>query len=62
VNRQSMERLKLDRRLFDRKNWISQAELDAVMAALPDVSDKIAVAETEEAAGSPGAEAGSGPS
>lgn len=51
-----MERLRLDRRLIGRKSWISQAELDAELAALPDVSDKIAEVESE-----PGEEEGADP-
>ena len=61
MNRESMERLRLDRRLIGRKNWTSQAEVDAALEALPDVSDKIAEVESEgaaeEGAGPTGAEA-----
>jgi len=38
----AMEKLRLDRRLIDRRGWISKAELEKELEALQDVSDKIA--------------------
>jgi len=57
MNRDATQKLRLDRRLIRRRGWISRAELDQELAALPDVSDKIASAEEEpgEEATSPGA-------
>ena len=42
MDRRSTKNLRLDRRLANRKNWISPAELEKALNALPDVSDKIA--------------------
>jgi hypothetical protein len=49
MNRDAMEKLRLDRRLTNRRGWISKAELERSLEALPDVSDKIAPREEEEA-------------
>ena len=40
--------LRLDRRLLDRRGWISREELERELAALPDVSDKIQPEESAE--------------
>ncbi len=48
MDRNSMQRLRLDRRLLRRRGWIEQEELDSALAALPDVADKIAPDEPEE--------------
>jgi hypothetical protein len=40
MNRQAMQKLRLDRRLTARKNWMSRDELDRELEALPDVSHK----------------------
>ena len=42
MDRKSTKNLRLDRRLADRINWISPAELEKELNALPDVSDKVA--------------------
>jgi len=42
MNRRSMERLKLDKRLTRRRGWITKEEYERQLAALPDVSDKVA--------------------
>ncbi len=42
MNRETTEKLRLDRRLMDRSGWLSKAEREKSLAALPDVSDKIA--------------------
>jgi hypothetical protein len=55
---ESLRHLRLDRRLRDRRGWISKDELEREIAALPDVSEKIAPAE-ETAPGE--AEAGEEP-
>jgi len=41
----ALRKLRLDRRLLDRRGWISREELERALAELPDVSDKIAPAE-----------------
>ncbi len=35
-----MQKLRLDRRLIDRKGWISQPELDSELEGLPDSGHK----------------------
>jgi hypothetical protein len=41
----SLRKLRLDRRLVDRRGWISREELERELASLPDVSDKVAPTE-----------------
>lgn len=56
MDRQSMQKLHLDRRLIGRKGWIATAELAREIEALPDVSHKaktIGEAEDEAAGESP---------
>jgi len=48
MNRDSIEKLKIDRRLIHRRGWISNSELQKQLEALPDVSDKIAPPEDSE--------------
>ena len=48
MNREAMEKLRLDRRLINRRGWVSKAELEKNLEALPDVSHKIAPSEDEE--------------
>jgi hypothetical protein len=40
MNRESLEKLRLDRRLMSRRGWMSEAERQRALAALPDVVDK----------------------
>ncbi len=47
MDRESMKRLRLDRRLIRRRGWVSEEELERELAALPDVSHKIAPVEGE---------------
>jgi hypothetical protein len=47
VNRKATERLRLDRRLLNRRGWITKAEREKELAALPDVSHKIAPPDEE---------------
>ena len=42
MDRESTRRLRLDRRLIRRRGWISEQELQRELAALPDVSHKMA--------------------
>jgi hypothetical protein len=54
MDRESMVRLRLDRRLIRRRGWIAAEDLARELAALPDVSHKIAPMEpVSEAAGRP---------
>ena len=50
MDRESMRRLRLDRRLIRRQGWLSEEELERELAALPDVSHKIAPAGGERSA------------
>ena len=50
---ESLKKLRLDRRLADRPGWATKEELDQALAALPDVSEKIAPAEEPPPAGAP---------
>jgi hypothetical protein len=44
----ALRKLRLDRRMLDRRSWIAPKDLERELAALPDVSAKIAP--TEESA------------
>jgi hypothetical protein len=54
MNREATENLRLDRRLLNRRGWISKAEREKEFAALPDVSQKIAPPDEESSAGESG--------
>ena len=47
MERGSLEQLLHDKRLRLRNGWISKEETESYLASLPDVSDKIAVANEE---------------
>jgi hypothetical protein len=51
MDRDSMERLKLDRRLIGRRNWISPEDLSRALEGLPDASHKIAQSDAAEPVG-----------
>jgi hypothetical protein len=40
VNRDALAKLRLDRRLLQRRGWMSEAELQRELTALPDVGVK----------------------
>jgi len=42
MERDSTRKLRLDRRLIGRRGWLPKEELERELAALPDVSHKIA--------------------
>ncbi len=50
MDRNSLERMRLDRRLIRRRNWIPANELRRELDALPDVTDKVAPIESENEA------------
>ena len=52
MDRETMSKLRLDKRLTRRRGWISRDDLDRELEALPDVSSKIAP--IEEPDGEPG--------
>ncbi len=49
MDRESMKRLRLDRRLIRRSGWISEQDLERELAGLPDVSEKIQPPAIEDA-------------
>lgn len=54
MNRNAMQKLRLDRRLVSRRDWVSPAELERELEALPDVSHKaITLGEAADAGGAP---------
>jgi len=54
MNPEIMEKLRLDRRLHTRRDWISEEELEKELASLPDVSDKIDKSDPERSGKDPG--------
>lgn len=53
MDRESLERLRFDRRLLRRRDWVEDEKFDDHLEALPDVSEKMTTAaelEAEEAA------------
>ena len=66
MDRDSIDRLKLDQRLIRRRGWIADDELQRALADLPDAADKIAPAETpsegSEAEATPASDASQPPS
>ena len=59
MNREANKRLKFDRRLINRRGWVSKAELEDALESLPDLSHKISPIDeesTEAASGQPGAD------
>ena len=51
MNKRSLEKLRMDRRLAGRKGWMSRADLARKAEGLPDASEKIAEQEAEPDAG-----------
>ncbi len=47
MKRQSLDKLRLDRRLAGRRGWISKADLAGEAEGLPDASEKIAAEEAQ---------------
>lgn len=48
MDRDSVERLRFDRRLQQRPDWLESADREAYLAALPDVSEKMTTCAEEE--------------
>lgn len=62
MDRESVERLRFDRRLQHRRDWIEPTDAEAHLESLPDVSEKMTTAaelEAEEEAARANAEANS---
>jgi len=49
VPHESFQHLRTDRRLLDRRGWITRPDLERELANLPDVADKIAPPEEIDA-------------
>ena len=47
MDRETISKLRVDRRLIQRRGWIPPEELEQTLAALPDVSHKIAPKDEE---------------
>ncbi len=50
MDKKSVERLRFDRRLQRRPEWIEKADQEAYLASLPDVSEKMTTCAEEEKA------------
>jgi len=63
MNRESLDKLRLDRRLINRRGWMSEAERRRSLEALPDVSPKATTlgAESDEDESSPASDETSTP-
>ncbi len=48
MDRETISKLRLDRRLIQRRDWISPDDLERELEALPDVSHKIAPEQEQE--------------
>ncbi|MEE2674988.1 MAG: hypothetical protein VX466_14395 [Myxococcota bacterium] len=55
MDRETISKLRLDKRLSNRRGWISPDDLDRELEALPDASEKIQP--SEEPGDEPGPEA-----
>ncbi len=53
MDRDSLEKLRLDRRLIRRRGWIAPDDLDREIESLPDVANKIAPPDEAESTASP---------
>lgn len=54
MDRESLDRLRFDRRLQNRRGWLAPGELDRHVQTLPDVSDKLTKLAGDENAASAG--------
>lgn len=61
MDRDSLDRLRFDRRLQSRRGWIAPEELERYLESLPDVSDKLTTLAAEADVASGAAESGSAP-
>lgn len=51
MDRESLDRLRFDRRLQNRRGWLAPGELDRHVQALPDVTDKLTTLAAQEEGG-----------
>ena len=59
MDRESLDRLRFDRRLQGRRGWLGPGELERHVQALPDVTDKLTTLAAQEEGGAGSAESGS---
>jgi hypothetical protein len=60
MDRESLDRLRFDRRLQSRRGWLAPGELERHVQTLPDVADKLTKLAGDESAAPAGAAAESG--
>lgn len=58
MDRESLDRLRFDRRLQKRRGWLAPGELERHVAALPDITDKLTTLADQEAGAAASAEGG----
>lgn len=58
MDRESLDRLRFDRRLQNRRGWLAPGELESHVESLPDVSEKLTTLADQEAAGASTSNAG----
>ena len=61
MNRDSMNALRLDRRLLRRRGWLTAEELEEQLAALPDAAEKAQAVDVNTEAAAPEAPASGDP-
>ncbi len=59
MDRESLDRLRFDRRLQNRRGWLGPGELERHAQALPDVTDKLTTLAAQEEGSAATAESGS---
>lgn len=59
MDRESLDRLRFDRRLQNRRGWLAPGELDRHVQALPDVTDKLTTLAAQEEGSAAAADGGS---
>ena len=60
MDRESLDRLRFDRRLQKRRGWLAPGELERHVAALPDTTDKLTTLADQEAGAAASGEAAGG--
>lgn len=55
MDRESLDRLRFDRRLQNRRGWLAPGELDRHVQSLPDVADKLTTLAAQEEGAAAGA-------
>ena len=54
MDRESLDRLRFDRRLQNRRGWLAPGELEAYLDRLPDVAEKLTTLTEDDGAGAEG--------